>query len=254
MLATAVVLNRGDDGTDPPEPSSGSEAVQAEEGDCFANEGSLRDPELTPMGECESGAFEVLRVVHGSAAEAACEGTPLSDLTAVQPEQDVTLCLTYRHGEEDVYHAREGDCVEEYDFGDDRWMLEDCSTGDFTVVERLEGTSDDSGCDRSRPGSYSRPYPVESWPELDTVLCLSANHPSDIGYAQPSDCLRVSGPEGHRSFEFADCDGADIATVTQRKNSYDADDIDAYCGRDGGSGFSPEGFPELAYTACWRFL
>ncbi|MDT0342286.1 serine/threonine-protein kinase [Streptomyces litchfieldiae] len=230
--------------------STASNAIRtAEEGDCFENEGTLRDVELT-SAECESGVFEVLRVINGSADASACDGTPLSDLAAAYP--DITLCLTYRHYS-DVYHAREGDCVEEYDYDVDRWIPEDCTAADFTVMERLEGTNDDAGCDRSRPGSYSHAFTVEAWPELDVVLCLSMNYPrGDIGYAQPGDCLHLYGTEGDRSFEFADCDSADIVQVTRRANAY-YDDATEYCGQTNGSRFDPEGFPELAYTVCWTW-
>lgn len=252
LIVLAVVTWTEDD--DDPAGTAGSAdtadtAVRnAEKGDCFENEGTLQDPELT-SAECESGVFEVLRVSNSS-DPAACDGTPLSDMTATYPE--VTLCLTYDHSSE-VYRAGEGDCVEEYDYDADRWISEDCTTADFTVTERLEGTGDDAGCDRSRPGSHSQAFTVESWPELDVVLCLSMNYPrGDIGYAQPGDCMHLYGKEGDRTFESADCGSDDVVEITRRTDVY-YEVPEEFCGRTNWSNFNPEGFPELAYTVCWTY-
>nr|WP_281259650.1 serine/threonine-protein kinase [Streptomyces zhaozhouensis] len=244
-----------DDDTDPGDTAvtAGPAIRNAEEGDCFENQGTMRDVDLTSMATCEDGAFETLRVIHGPADPAACDGTPLNDLTSTYPEDDLTLCLTYLHEDgATAYHAREGDCVDGVTgSGYSRWSETECANGSFTVVERLEGTSDDAGCDRSRPGTHSHAFTVDAWQSLDVVLCLSINYGAgDVGYAEPGDCLHRYGPEGDRSYEFADCGSDDAMYVTRRAPTY-YDDPDKFCGDDIWIRFDA-GLPELSYTVCLR--
>lgn len=233
-----------DPATEEPDPEPEPHPIRdAEEGDCFSNDGTMQDMELTATS-CGDSTFEAVEVLHGTTDPDDCGP---SDWTVRYPSYDLVMCLDYRHASGSAYHADEGDCVYGESGSGTHWSTQECETGNFTVLERLKGTKDTSRCEGGY-GTYSRYFTVKRSPELNVVLCLRINYPDDIGYAERNHCMIKTGSPPDLDFTFSDCDRANVI-ATGRTSVYDNT---AFCGDQGWSTWRSSEFPDLSYTACFR--
>ena len=264
-LASAVHLTDGGGGVDTPAatptvpddaaaPSPRASAADgarsdavagAVAGDCFANDGTMAAMDLRPT-DCKGGAFQAVRVIHDSTDTDDC-GSVTADWSVAYPGRRTVLCLNYLHPNGSAYHAATGDCV----YGPRRdgsvWEKQDCRTGNFTVVARVQGRSTASDCD-GEEWQHSRYFTVERWPELNVRLCLRMNYPDDVGRAEVDSCLLMTGTEPDLRFAAADCGRANVVVTGRTDRYHDR----AFCGNHGWTTWRPSGFPELAYTVCFR--
>jgi eukaryotic-like serine/threonine-protein kinase len=235
-----------EDDPEPPPPSPTPDPVaNAVEGDCFDNYGTRHDWDLEPT-TCGDGTWEAVQIIRGSTDLDRCRGLPRVDWRVSY--EDMVFCLSYQHGNGSAYHAQVGECVYGGSGGDTVWEIEDCQTGNFTVVGRYHNKSDWSDCD-SGDWDHGRSFTVTGWGnQLNVRLCLLMNYPDDIGHADIDTCLSMTGTEPNLNFEFADCDYANVY-VTGRTSTYDDT---AFCGSDGWSTWQSYDFPDLSYTVCFR--
>ncbi|MFC4337087.1 LppU/SCO3897 family protein [Salininema proteolyticum] len=218
--------------------------LNATAGDCFTNNGSETSPDLVEA-TCGTGTFSVLEVRNGTDGSV-CEGNPEFDYYASYPSDDVLLCLTYDYGG-DAYHAQVDDCVYGASSGDD-WNKTDCQTGAFRVLERFDGQTDESACTQGTYYNYYMTFSV-SEPYLSRLLCMSFIYPDDAGYATKDNCLNMTGDPSSASFEFVDCDNANVY-VTGRTNEFNAQ---SFCGNHGWTTWESYDFDDMAYTVCWAY-
>jgi hypothetical protein len=219
----------------------------AQVGDCFANDGSYGQPDLSPE-DCQAHAFKVIQVVADSTDRQDCPTDSVdNDYDVSFPARDLVLCFEYLPSN-DTYHAVQGNCVFSPDLTFTDVSLQSCHTNDFTVLARLRGTSDTSGCQSYAHWDASVRL-TPPLPQLDAVLCLSFNYPDAAGYAHVGRCLDVTGAGANATFAFANCDVAN-AVVTGRDNVYD---VPAYCTGFNWTSWQSTLLPHYAYTLCYRY-
>jgi hypothetical protein len=221
--------------------------VQAAQiGDCFANDGSFGQPVLRPT-DCQEHVFKVIQVLHGTANRDECPTSSVDDdYNVTAAAGDLVLCFEYLPSV-DAYHAQAGDCVFAPDQTFNSISEQSCQTGNFTVLARLKGTSDPSGC-QSYPKTDERPVFTPPWAQLDVVLCLAINYPDAAGRAQVNRCLYMTGSGSLANFTAVPCVDANVV-VTARFPQYD--DVVA-CGVDGWTTWQSIDFPQFDYTVCFR--
>jgi serine/threonine protein kinase len=231
--------------TDTPTPSPANPLAQAEPGDCFANEGSYRRPELRETG-CTSGVFKVLDTFDGTTSESACSDVRDSDYTVSNAGLKRVVCFSYQHGGT-AYRAGPGDCVYGPNARGSTWTEQGCTTGNFTVRARLTGTSDKSRCQAY--GEIEQALTSDTpWNELDVVHCLSMNFPDAAGRAPVGSCLLLTDSAQRAYFRAASCSGGNVQVVgrsSQYRNT-------SYCGAYGWTTWRSSDFPQIAYTVCYK--
>lgn len=222
-----------------------SAAQAAQIGDCFANDGSFEQPDLLPT-TCQVHVFKVIQVVQGTTDTSECPVVANNDYDVPFPTDDLVLCLAYQPSNTG-YHALAKDCVFIPDQSFTSVTEQSCQTGNFTVLARLNGTTDPSGC-QSYPKTDETPRFTTPWPQLDAVLCLAINYPNAAGIAQVGRCLYMTGSGSLANFVDATCNKANVV-VNGRIGVYD--DV-AYCAGYGWTTWGSTDFPQFDYTVCFR--
>ncbi|WP_081913725.1 serine/threonine-protein kinase [Glycomyces sp. NRRL B-16210] len=218
-------------------------------GDCFYDYGGEFEADLEPA-YCDDGTFEVVDVFYGNTDLSSCDYTDRVSTRVSSSAHDMVLCLSYRHGYGDAYHAEVGECVFGPEEADSVWYVIDCQTGAFRVLERLPGESDMDLCTDSTYYNHAFWF-TTSETYLDVLLCLQYIYPDDMGYAELNNCMYMSGdPSAGATYTFSDCDGANVY-VTGRTDEYEAS---GFCGNDGWSTWASSDFAVHRYTVCWRYL
>ncbi|HZE40744.1 MAG TPA: protein kinase [Stackebrandtia sp.] len=148
---------------------------------------------------------------------------------------------------DDIVDATDGTCV----YGPDEsyganWDIQGCQTGNFTVADRIDDSTDLDQCTGQDMIDYSYSY---SYGDTSLVLCLTMNYPDDAGHAKQNNCMIKSGDNSSATFTFSDCSSANVI-VSGRTSTYNDK---SFCGNDGWTTWEPQDFPELAYTVCWRW-
>ncbi|ADD44878.1 serine/threonine protein kinase [Stackebrandtia nassauensis] len=162
------------------------------------------------------------------------DGYTEDDYTEPEPTQD------------DIVDVSAGDCVYGSPDVGANWDIQSCGTGNFTVLERIDGSGDYNACDSS---DHMLDYgqQITDYGDTNFVLCLSMNWAQgDIGHAPQDTCLYRTGSGGSAVFEFVECDQAN-AIVTGFNDNYD----DAgFCS---GYGYASAQDPtfDIAYTVCY---
>lgn len=243
-----------DDSAPPSEtPASPTPTVDAVEsagvGDCFRNTGSDKAPEMA-SADCGTGAFEVVRVLRGTTDPSGCDRVRGDIWNLSYSSYRMVLCLGYHYGASTAYEARQNDCVYGSS-GKATWNRVSCGTGVFTVLARYTGTTDASKCKPWRGYDWAEYFNVPGHRVLDVLLCLSINYPDAIGHATVDNCLYAGGSANHLVFQHvSSCSQANVV-VTGRTSTYNAR---SFCGNDGWATWRPDGYPSLAYTACFRWI
>jgi hypothetical protein len=213
-------------------------------GDCFENYGEVDDFDLEPSG-CDAGAFEVVEIYSDVNGTSACDGVDES-MFGHDPGYGSVLCLSYLHPWGEAYYAESGDCITRAD--DDTYLITDCEPGVYRVLETFWDERDSDRCSEWEYYNGSLDFPGY-WDEQDLLLCMRIEYPDDMGFATVDHCMYASGSEGDRTFEFTDCDQANIY-VTGRTPDYNAQD---FCDGYGWATWQSGTFPDYAYTVCWAW-
>lgn len=235
----------------PEEPVSESEEPPTDPlaavgiGDCLYNLGTADDLEMEPT-DCGPGVFEVVDLFDDAEGLSACDGVTGS-LYGYDNGFGWVYCLSYLHPWGDAYYAAEGYCFTT--MSDGTYQVTECAAGTVQVMERLWGDRSSDAC--AEQEYYDGSVVFDGYAAgQDVKLCTRIRYPDDIGYAPVDTCLYASGPEDDMTFEFADCDWANVY-VTGRSSAYD--DIgmcDGYWWATWQSG----AFPEYAYTVCFAWF
>ncbi|WP_025272216.1 serine/threonine protein kinase [Haloglycomyces albus] len=239
-----------DDDTDPdddtrPEPEL-SDIEKATAGDCFVNTGTYDDPDLSARS-CDDGMYEVAKVVNGSGNHSRCDRAADLTRSLSYSSYDLTLCLSYRHSAGNAYHAEADDCFYGPPGENEPKNLTDCGTGVFRVLNRFEGTTDTSRCDK---GTYYTGWQTFTTgvDELNVLLCTSMIYPDDAGYASVDHCMYRTGSGDDMSFTFSNCSSAN-AIITGRSGSYGDQGM---CGNHGWYTWRHGEYDGYEYTICYR--
>lgn len=231
------------------EPEEPDPIGDAEIGDCFYDYGGESEADLEPA-YCDDGTFEVVDVFYGTTDLSSCDYTDRVTTRVSSSAHDLVLCLSYRHGYGDAYHAEVGECVFGPEEADSDWYVIDCQTGAFKVLERMRGESDMDLCTDSTYYNHAFWF-TTSEAYLDVLLCLQFIYPDDMGYAELNNCMYMSGdPAAGATYTFSDCDSANVY-VTGRTDEFEAS---GFCGNDGWSTWASSDFAVHKYTVCWRYL
>lgn len=155
------------------------------------------------------------------------------------PEEETTPI------EDDMVHARAGDCVWGANDKGAEWDVEACEIGNFLVLERV--TVDDASCahwDRERDHSRWVNDSEGAW----DLLCLSMNWAQgDIAHVAVDTCLYRSEPEPSSVyFEIVNCSDANVI-VTGYTHVYNDR---RFCSRGWATARNSEF--DLSYTVCYR--
>lgn len=232
----------GDETTEIPEPDP---IAEASVGECYDVYGEDFDAEIE-WAACGVGTFEVIDIAEGTTDLNSCDWIEYANQAVTSTESNRVLCLAYIVVDgDDAYRAVPGECVYGTSGSGEPWRITGCDTGEFKVLERIEGVADSSSCDDVLYGAHSRYYTTgESY--MDVTLCLQIIYPDDIGYAEQYSCMWT---DGDNYFEFSDCDTAN-ARVMGRTNEYEAS---YWCEGYGWATWTNYDFPEHAYTVCWEW-
>ncbi|WP_051450900.1 serine/threonine-protein kinase [Actinospica robiniae] len=243
--------------SDEPSPTPATSSApdlwqSAQAGECFANSGSFAKP-ILQQASCTSGNFRAVSVLTGTTDNSGCSNARNVDYRATSFSDEVVLCLTYLDGGDSgdtvsAYHATQGTCVIGQLGTDKTWFENNCVIGDYVVVARLTGTTDNSQCHSYSNMDLTETY-TAGYSQLDVVLCLSVNYPDAAGHATVNTCLATSDFKVG-SFENVPCSEANVV-VTGRINKYSDG---AYCGSYGWTSWHSGLDASITYTVCFRRL
>ncbi|MER5635890.1 hypothetical protein ABT095_02905 [Kitasatospora sp. NPDC002227] len=226
-----------------PSPSSNLYA-DASVGDCFTDSGTSTTPKLA-VASCGPGTFKVLRINSATTDLKSCDGVTDNDESVSSSLAQRVLCLSYQSSGGTAYHARQNDCVFG-ESGDHPWGKQACQTGNFKVLARYRGNTDEAQCKDWPNYNFWRKMPVSADSDLGVLLCLSMNYPDDLGYATVNECLSKSGST---FTNVGSCANSNVY-VTGRTGTYDDP---GFCGQDGAMWWRSVEYPSFAYTVCWRW-
>ncbi len=185
-VATALTdRGAGDDtGATPRASPSGAPAqpghafVDVSRGDCFRNNGTMRDMDFEAAGCGGGDVFEVVRAFDNTTDRSVCRYVEDVEWRYSVPDPDVTVCLVYRHSDGAAYNADRGDCVDSGTEGT-AWTVAQCRPSGFAVIDRIEGPSTSEDCERVPRNKRDHYFTVEGTPELNVRLCIGVIAPDD---------------------------------------------------------------------------
>ncbi|MBA4863359.1 serine/threonine protein kinase [Streptomyces sp. PSKA54] len=154
-----------------PSPKVDHAFANTTQGDCFRNAGDMQIPDFR-AADCDGDVFEAVRIFKNTTDLSVCNYVDRVEWRYSARNPDVTVCLVYQHSGGTAYNADQGDCV--YGESEDTvWSLEECRSGNFTVVARFEGRSSTQDCEEVPDHQQSRYFTVSGMPELNVRLCLA---------------------------------------------------------------------------------
>lgn len=160
-----------------PTPKTGHVFANATQGDCFRNVGDMQHPDFR-AADCTGDVFEAVRLFKNTIDRSVCDYVDGVEWRHAARNPDVAVCLVYRHSGGTAYNADQGDCVNG-ESDDTAWSLQECRTGNFTVVARFEGESSAQKCEEVPGHEQSRYFTVADMPELNVRLCLKRTGSSE---------------------------------------------------------------------------
>ncbi|MEO3765945.1 serine/threonine-protein kinase [Streptomyces sp. B5E4] len=150
--------------------------VDVSRGDCFRNNGTMKNTDFE-SAECGGGdVFEVVRAFDDTTDLSVCQYVKQVEWRYAVPDPDVTVCLVYRHSDGAAYNADRGDCVGSGP-GGAAWTVEQCRPSGLAVIGRIEGPSTSEDCERFPRNRRDHYFTVEGSPELNVRLCMGVIAP-----------------------------------------------------------------------------